>query len=80
VVKFAIVKASQLGNCWSAVRHTVGCQACDQYEKCQKPERVADAEYDARRAEAVRLRKQANELMSQARAMGHGQRRTGAGT
>jgi len=77
--KSAIVKASELGNCWAAVRFTRGCQACDHYETCKLPERQANPAYDALTQRAADLRDQAKELVNQARAMEQGQRRMGAG-
>ena len=75
MVKFAIVKASELGNCWSAVRFTVGCQACARYDTCTYPERKANRSYDAAMAAAKGLRKLSEKLKDKARAMEQNQRR-----
>jgi len=75
MARFATVKASELGNCWSACRFTVGCQACQRYDVCKYPERKANTSYDAAMAKAEKLCKQAEQLQQQARAMEANQRR-----
>lgn len=62
------VSSSQLGiNCWSAKRFTNTCHRCDRYDRCRYPERVANAEYDAKRAEAKRLKDESDRLYREAR-------------
>ena len=74
MVKFAIVKASELGNCWSAARFCVGCQACKRYDTCKYPERKANHSYDAAMLAAKGLRKLSEKLKDKARAMEQNQR------
>ena len=40
-MKTAIVKASQLGSCWSAQRFCGNCADCDRVKRCTLPEGVA---------------------------------------
>lgn len=65
-----IVKASSLGsNCWSALRFTTGCFACERYDRCNYPERVSNEEYDALIAQAQETKKASENLFRQAKEM-----------
>jgi len=44
----AIVRQDELGtNCWMPIRFLDRCRECSRYERCNYPEKKADAVYDA---------------------------------
>lgn len=66
----AVVSFKDLGsNCWSAVRLTTGCHACQRYDTCTYPERVPTPAYDQLRSDAAALKAQSDAIYARARNM-----------